>query len=110
MYEKHRDEAETYEFDFAERLVSGETIAAPQVTVSERVAGAFVDRTSEFRTAAPFVVGTRVQFTLIAAAQASHQASPRNYTIYLKVTTSQGRILVGTALLEVTALGVVGAS
>lgn len=106
MYEKHRDERETYEFDFAQRLVGGETITAPELTVSEQSAGTFVDRTAEFAADDGVIAGTKVQFTLIAAAQATHQLAPRDYLVYIKVTTSQGRILVGTALLGVTAAGV----
>jgi hypothetical protein len=108
MYEKHRDERETFEFDFVNRLVAGETLSVPEVRVSRRTMGVFEDKTAEFITSSAIISGTKVQFTLIAAAQGSHQAAPCDYVVYCKATTSQGRILVGTAFLNVRAEAVTG--
>lgn len=106
---KHRDEKETFEFDFTKRLVQGETLSLPQVKVAQRVGQElWQDRSVEFVLGAPVVVGpanVKVQFTLKAAAAAGEQLAHRDYDVYVKADTSQGRILVGTVVLDVTKVG-----
>lgn len=100
---KHRNELEIFAFDFAARLVVGETLSTPQVTVALRSNGTppYTDKTSEFVTGSPTVAGAKVQFTLKAAA-AAEQAESVFYLAYGKATTSLGRILVATTNLSVT--------
>lgn len=105
-YEKHRDEKQVFDMDFVKRLAVGETLATPEVKISQRSgAKLWTDRTDEFLgTPAPQVVGTKVQFTLKQAA-ADEQVVTREYDVYVKADTNQGRILVSTAELVVSRTG-----
>ena len=99
---KHRDEKEVFAFDFAARLVAGETLSNPAVKVTQRTGSVYADKSAEFVQGSPTVSGTKVQVTLKAAAAANEQVSGPVYTVYAKADTSQGRILVGVTILEVT--------
>lgn len=104
-YEKHRDEKQVYDMDFVKRLAEGETISNPTVKVAQRSGKSlWTDRTAEFLgTPAPAVTGSKVQFVLKQAA-AGEQLSSREYDVYVKADTSQGRIIVSTAELAVTSV------
>jgi hypothetical protein len=106
MFTKHRDEKETFEFDFTARLVQGETLSLPAVKVAQRIGQElWQDRSAEFVQGAPIVVANvKVQFTLKAAAT-DEQLAHRDYDVYVKADTSQGRILVGTTALDVVKVG-----
>lgn len=102
---KHRDEKEIFEFDFTKRVVLGEILSLPAVKVAQRVGHElWQDRSAEFVQGAPTVVGSKVQFTLKAAIT-GEQLAHRDYDVYVKADTSQGRILVGTTALDVTKVG-----
>jgi hypothetical protein len=90
---KHRDEREIYAITFAAELGEGETIAAPVVQV---IAGS-VDVTAEFRAdePAPLLTDTEVRIWLKAAAP-GEQSRRAVHKLYVRVTTSTGRVLVAT--------------
>lgn len=105
-FTKHRDEKETYEFDFTKRLAQGETLSTPVVKIAQRVGKElWTDRSGEFVEGAPTIDGAKVQFTLKVAGAAGEQLSHRDYDVYVSATTNQGRILVGTTELDVTRTG-----
>lgn len=98
---KHRNERELFEIDFANRVAAGETLSAPEVQVA-KPAGGTADVTTEFvETGSTVIVTTRLQFVLVVAAAGKQTAG--EYDVYGRVTTSQGRKLVGIAQLTVTA-------
>jgi len=107
MFTKHRDARDVFEFDFTKDLAVGETISNPQVKVAQRTGKEqWTDRSAEFVTGSAIPVDdVKVQFTLKAAAAAGEQLTTRQYDVYVKADTSQGRILVGTTELEVTRVG-----
>lgn len=106
MFRKHRNEQEVYAFDFTKRLAVGETLSSPDVMVSQRVGQElWQDRTAEFLQGVASISGTKVQFTLKVAAAAGEQLAARDYDVYVKANTSQGRILVGTTPLDVDKTG-----
>lgn len=100
---KHRNELEFYAFEFAARLGAGETLTTPQVTVSLRTGSSppYQDKTSEFVTGSPSISSSKALFTL-RAASVGEQAEGADYTVYCKVNTNSGRILVSTTSLRVT--------
>jgi hypothetical protein len=104
---KHRNEKEVFAFDFAARLAAGETLSAPEVkiTLQSGTPPAYADKSAEFIDGAPTISGTKVQFTLKAAAAPAEQTVSVWYVAYGKASTSAGRILVSTTELTVTAEG-----
>lgn len=107
MFTKHRDAKDTFEFDFTKDLGAGETLSNPAVKVAQRTGKEqWTDRSAEFVQGAPGIsANVKVQFTLKAAAAADEQLSTREYDVYVKADTSQGRIIVGTTELAVTRVG-----
>jgi hypothetical protein len=91
---KHVDEREIYAISFAAELGEGETVAAPVVQV---LAGG-VDVTAQFRDGepAPLLTDSEVRVWLKAAAP-GEQRSPAVHRLYVRVTTSTGRVLVATS-------------
>jgi hypothetical protein len=90
---KHRDEREVYAVTFAAEMAVDEAIADAVVQV---LAGS-VDVTAEFRAGQgdPIVDGHEVRIWMKAAA-AGEQQRRLVHRLYVRVTTSAGRILVAT--------------
>ena len=106
MFTKHRDAKDIFEFDFTKDLGASETLSNPQVKVAQRTGQElWTDRSAEFVQGSPTIVADKkVQFTLKVAA-AGEQLAHRDYDVYVKADTSQGRILVGTTELDVVKVG-----
>jgi hypothetical protein len=100
---KHRDEKEVFAMDFALRLATGETLSNPGAKVTLKSGATYTDKSSEFIVGSPTVSGSKVQVTMKAAVSAPDQAVGVDYVVYAKADTSQGRILVATTPLTVTA-------
>ena len=104
-FEKHRDEKETYELDFAQnRLVGAETLSSVTLAkVRKRTTTGWEDVTTEFGALGAVVAsGTKVQFTLHPAASASVQLAGV-YQVLIKALTSTTRDVVDTVALTVSA-------
>lgn len=100
-YKKHREEKDIYEMSFANRVTGTEIISSPEARISYGTpTGEWIDATDELL-GVTVVVGSTIQFTLKDAASDADQVPSKNYRVFIKVNTDQGRILVGQADLEI---------
>jgi hypothetical protein len=90
---KHRDERDLYAVTFAAELDTDEEL----LTATVQVLAGSVDVTDEFRAGQPdpAIDGAEVRIWLKAAA-AGEQSRRAVHRLYVRVTTSTGRILVAT--------------
>lgn len=103
-FEKRRAEAATYEVGFLQRLNTGESLVTPSVRVERAVLYEWVDVSAEILDSdSPAVVGTSIQFKLVAASPDSDLLiqQPGTYRVVLTVATSQSEVLEGIIPLTV---------
>lgn len=107
---KHRLAKDIFEVDFAKptnapRLRTGETLTTGTASVSVAKgtdATGWTDVTAEFLAGGEQVQGSKVAFTLIAAASATDQDAGDDYRMKVEVDTDQSRHLVSTHQLVVS--------
>jgi hypothetical protein len=92
MLSKHRNEREVYAISYVDELEEDELLSAPALQVLDRGG---VDVTTQFGNIDAAVDGPAVIFWLTEAATAAAQLGGV-YRVYLRVTTSTGRLLVAT--------------
>jgi hypothetical protein len=105
---KHREETDLFEVDLSRRLTAGDSIASVQsVKVSRNRGLDWEDRTDEFVDAGETsVLNNRiVRFTLMGSDPASRPQRVGEYLVNIRVSTTQGRILVATVPLFIIRAG-----
>ncbi len=108
ILEKHKDERDVYQFDWQDKIPTGDAIDSVLATVItyDDGDGTEANATTEF---SPITIKTgamTTETTLNAATQADHQVGSRRYRIYVRVSTTSGRTLTAVHKLWVSDEGV----